>query len=92
MGVSLYWRTLGGRKDHPLNVGWRSMAHELLDRNGLLGHINIACSERLREVALQQFKGERDPPFDHAGDIEAAMLELAAALEKHKDIEVCAVW
>ena len=64
------------------------MMHQLLLDNGLYGTLGKDHIPLLQTVGERQMKGEKDPPFDYAQDIEDAFQSLIAAIRKHEQIIV----
>jgi hypothetical protein len=92
MGASIVYRRMtkagGLSKEYNLSVGWRSMLAQLLRENGLRGGLNADDIPMLEEVALNQLRGQAEPPFDWSEDIKDACEKLIAEIREHKYIEV----
>lgn len=83
MGVSIGWRRPAKDKVTWLNPGWRSMMHQLLIDNDLCGLLEAKDVPTLRAVGKAQYRGKKDPPFDHGASIEREFEKLAVAIERH---------
>lgn len=92
MGVSLEWRPAEARKWRYMNVGWRSMLYGLLLDAGMIGILDEGDVEKLREIAENQCKESKEPPFDWSQDIADALGKLIEAIQKHGDVSVRALW
>jgi len=85
MGVSII---LIGPRGGETNItpGWRSMMYGLMmdefqtGGNFLFGKEDVPT---LRRLATEQRKGEKEPPFDWAADIQESFNKIIANIEKY---------
>jgi hypothetical protein len=87
MGVSIGWQPIEPTTRW-ITPGWRSMMHQLLLDNNLYGQLDKSDIPTLLEVGRKQMRGVKDPPFDHADDIQKAFQSLVRAIRKHGSIVV----
>lgn len=96
MGVTVCYRRVAPNGEmsglHDLEVGWRSMFRELLDDHCLLGINTEADIPALERLAVDQHKGQRQPPFDWCEDIHAACHILISEIKQHGAIQVEALY
>jgi hypothetical protein len=87
MGVSIGWQPMDP-EPRWLDIGWRSMMHQLLLDNGLYGRLDRDDIPLLRKIGRTQYRGVKEPPFDHADDIQKAFEDLIRAIRKYDVILV----